>query len=75
MTGDETRDAMLRAVAVIGLAGVALIHLLDAHETIASTPYKAWLYVGLLAGSLAAGAWSRTRPPPHVVVHRSRAAA
>jgi hypothetical protein len=30
MTGDEMRDAVLRAVAVSGLAGVALIHLLEA---------------------------------------------
>lgn len=57
MTRDETRDAVLRAVAVIGLAGVALIHLLDAHDTFASTPYKGWLFVGLIAGSLASAAW------------------
>jgi hypothetical protein len=57
MSGDEMRDAVLRAVAVIGLAGVALIHLLDAHDTFASTPYKGWLFVGLIAGSLASAAW------------------
>ena len=42
MTGDQIRDAVLRAVAVIGLAGVALIHVLDAHNTFTSTPYIGW---------------------------------
>jgi hypothetical protein len=57
MTGDEMRDAVLRAVAIIGLAGVALIHVLDAHDTFASTPYLGWLYVGLITGSLGSAAW------------------
>ena len=57
MTGDEIRDAVLRAVAVIGLAGVALIHVLDAHGTFSATPYIGWLYVGLITGSLASAAW------------------
>ena len=48
------------SVAVVGLAGVALIHVLDAHDTFVATPYKGWLYVGLIAGSLlAAGALVR----------------
>jgi hypothetical protein len=50
------RDAIARAVAVAGLAGVALIHLLDAHDTFVSTPYKGVLYAMLIAGSLAAAA-------------------
>src|SRR6266566_1055890 len=54
------RDAIVRSVAVVGLAGVALIHVLDAHDTFVATPYKGWLYVGLIAGSLlAAGALVR----------------
>src|SRR5713226_8791100 len=57
MSGDEIRDAVLRAVAVIGLAGVALIHVLDAHNTFTATPYIGWLYVGLITGSLASAAW------------------
>jgi hypothetical protein len=57
MTGDQIRDAVLRAVAVIGLAGVALIHVLDAHNTFTSTPYIGWLYVGLITGALASAAW------------------
>jgi hypothetical protein len=57
MTGDEMRDAVLRAVAVIGLAGVALIHVLDAHDTFTATPYKGWLFVGLIVGSLMSAGW------------------
>jgi hypothetical protein len=45
-------DPVARSVAVAGLAGVALIHLLDAHDTFVETPYKGWLYVCLIAGSL-----------------------
>jgi len=45
-------DPVARAVAVAGLAGVALIHLLDAHDTFIASPYKGWLYVGLIIGSL-----------------------
>jgi hypothetical protein len=41
-----------RTLAVVGLAGVALIHLLDLHDTFVSTPYKGWLYVALISGSL-----------------------
>ena len=51
------RDVVLRAVAVVGLAGVALIHVLDAHNTFVSTPYVGWLYVGLITGSLGSAAW------------------
>src|SRR5437660_398781 len=50
------RDAIARAVAVVGLAGVALIHLLDAPGTFQSSPYKGWLYVALIVGGLASGA-------------------
>jgi hypothetical protein len=54
------RDAVARAAAVVGLAGVALIHLLDAHDTFLEAPYRGWLYVALIAGTLlAAGALVR----------------
>ena len=49
-------DAVARTLAVVGLAGVALIHLLDAHDTFAAAPYKGWLYVCLIVGSLATAA-------------------
>jgi hypothetical protein len=49
-------DAVVRTLAVVGLVGVALIHVLDAHDTFASAPYKGWLYVCLIVGSLATAA-------------------
>jgi hypothetical protein len=52
----QVRDAITRTLAVIGLAGVALIHVLDAHDTFVATPYKGWLYVGLIVGCLATAA-------------------
>src|SRR5207253_1038613 len=55
MSNEEiVRDAIARSAAVVGLAGVALIHVIDAHDTFVATPYKGWLYVGLVAGSLLA---------------------
>lgn len=50
------RDAIARALAVVGLAGVALIHLLDAHDTFLSSPVQGWLYVGLITGTLGTAA-------------------
>ena len=50
------RDGVARAVAVVGLAGVALIHVLDLPGTFGEAPYKGVLYVGLIAGCLAAAA-------------------
>jgi hypothetical protein len=46
------REAIVRGAAIVGLTGIALIHVLDAHDTFVSTPYKGWLYVGLIAGCL-----------------------
>jgi hypothetical protein len=46
------RDGIARTVAVIGLAGVALIHLLDLPGKFDETPYVAWMYIGLIAGCL-----------------------
>jgi hypothetical protein len=50
------RDAVARAIAVVGLAGVALIHLLDSPGTFDEQAYKGWLYLGLIAGSIATAA-------------------
>src|SRR3954469_25457952 len=46
------RDGITRGVAVVGLAGVALIHLIDAPGKFSETPYMGWMYVGLIAASL-----------------------
>ncbi|HEX3622535.1 MAG TPA: hypothetical protein VHT97_09485 [Acidimicrobiales bacterium] len=45
-----------RAVAVLGLLGVALIHLLDLQSKFHETPYLGWAYVGLIVGTLATAA-------------------
>ena len=62
------RDAIVRSVAVVGLAGVALIHVLDAHDTFVATPYKGWLYVGLIAGTLITAAVLLRRDDPRAWV-------
>jgi len=46
------RDGIARAVAIVGLAGVALIHLLDLPGTFDEQAYKGWLYLVLIAGAL-----------------------
>jgi hypothetical protein len=60
------RDAVARTLAIVGLAGIALIHLLDAHDTFASTPYKGWLYVALIVGSIATAAALARRSEPRL---------
>src|SRR5437899_1349857 len=57
-------DPVARAITIAGLAGVALIHLLDAHDTFVQAPYKGWLYVALIAGSLVAAGALLRRPDP-----------
>jgi hypothetical protein len=47
------RDGIARGVAAIGLAGVALIHLLDLPGQLSGTPYMFFLYVALMVASVA----------------------
>ena len=49
----EVRDGIARGVAAIGLAGVALIHLLDLPGQLSETPYMFVLYLALMVSSLA----------------------
>jgi hypothetical protein len=49
-------DGIVRGVAVIGLAGVALIHLLDLPGKLSETPYMFLMYLGAIGGSLALAA-------------------
>jgi hypothetical protein len=49
---DAVRDGMLRACAIVGLAAMAAIHLVDAPGTFSDTPYLGWLYVGLILSSI-----------------------
>jgi hypothetical protein len=45
-----------RSAAVIGLAGIALIHLLELQGKLAEVPYLGVGYIGLIIGSIIAGA-------------------
>jgi hypothetical protein len=56
VTHAHIRDVVARAAVVVGLAGIALIHLLDSIGKFKETPYVAWLYVALMVGALVAGA-------------------
>jgi hypothetical protein len=60
------RDVATRAVLAVGLAGIALIHLLDSIGKYGETRYLFWMYVGLMIASLATAA--------AVLFTRSRAA-
>jgi len=48
------QDLVARAVGAVGLAAIALIHVLDTVSKFDETPYVGWLYVGLIVGCLAA---------------------
>ncbi len=44
-----------RAVVIVGLAGIAVIHLLDSISKFSETPYVGWMYIALMAGAVGAG--------------------
>ncbi len=50
------RAIVARTVAAVGLAGIALIHLLDSLSKFQETPYMGWMYVGLMVSCLAVAA-------------------
>ena len=50
------RQAVLRTLGVIGLSGIALVHLLDLPGKFSEVPYMAWMYVALILGSVALAA-------------------
>ncbi len=50
------RDQVGRAVGIVGLAGIALIHLLDAVPKYGETRYIFFLYIVLMVGTLTAAA-------------------
>jgi hypothetical protein len=52
---DVVTDAIARAVAIMGLGAIALIHLLDAPSKFDETPYMGWMYLGLIASCIALG--------------------
>src|ERR1700704_2722882 len=68
------RDGIARTIAVIGLAGVALIHLLDLPGKFQETPYLGWLYVALILGCLAVAA-ARAQGPQRRCCRAGRSSA
>jgi hypothetical protein len=54
--GRAAREIVTRSVAAVGLAGIALIHLLDSLGKFQETPYMGWMYVGLIASCLVVAA-------------------
>src|SRR3954453_18759470 len=50
------REIVTRSVAAVGLAGIALIHLLDSLGKFQETPYMGWMYVALMISCLAVAA-------------------
>src|SRR3954452_9992683 len=54
--GGLAREISTRSVAAVGLAGIALIHLLDSLGKFQEAPYMGWMYVGLMVSCLAVAA-------------------
>src|SRR4051794_37629928 len=54
--GRAAREIVTRAVAAVGLTGIALIHLLDSLGKFQETPYMGWMYVGLIISCLTVAA-------------------
>lgn len=48
----HARELLGRGVGVVGLAAIALIHLLDLPGKFKETVYVGWLYVGLIAAAV-----------------------
>ena len=46
-----------RAVGIVGLLGVGLIHLLDSIGKYHETRYVFWMYIALIAGAIAVSGW------------------
>lgn len=55
--GALVSEIATRATIAVGLAGVALIHLLDSIGKWSETRYIFWMYVDLMLGSLATAGW------------------
>jgi hypothetical protein len=46
-----------RAVGIVGLLGIGLIHLLDSIGKYHETRYVFWMYIALIAGTIAVSGW------------------
>lgn len=54
---DLVADGVARAIGVVALCGIGLIHFIDLFGKWHETRYVAVLYLGLIAGTLLASAW------------------
>jgi hypothetical protein len=52
---EAVRDGIIRGLAIVGLAGIALIHVLDAPGQFEGTAYLGWMYVALIVGCVLVG--------------------
>lgn len=48
------RLPIFEALTIVGLAGIAWVHILDLSGKMEETPYLGWAYIGLIAGCVAA---------------------
>jgi DMSO reductase anchor subunit len=62
----DLSEVVARAAGVVAVAGIGLIHLLDAIDTFHETRYVFWLYVALMAGCVAAAGALLSRASPRV---------
>jgi hypothetical protein len=52
---EAVRDGIIRGLAIVGLGGIALIHVVDAPGQFEQTPYLGWMYVALIFGCIVVG--------------------
>jgi hypothetical protein len=53
---DAVNDAITRTVAIVGLCGIALVHVLDLPGKFTETPYLGIMYIGAIVASMALAA-------------------
>lgn len=63
---DAVTDAITRTVAIVGLCGIALIHLLDVPGKLTETPYVSVMFIGAIVASLALAAILTRSSDPRV---------
>jgi hypothetical protein len=59
---EPIHDHAPRAVGIVGLLAIGLIHLLDSIGKYHETRYLFWLYVALIAGTVLVSGWLLHRP-------------
>ena len=69
---DLVRDVATRGAAAVGLAGIALIHLLDSIGKWSETRYLFWMYLALMVASLVVAAAVLSLATPHRLGRRGR---